>query len=268
MDLMADVMSEPAVGPLCVSTTSAREMNGIFEGSLVLVDRPDSPEARADERMFTAAGARVLPADARHRRMLERRPNQFAFVLLLADASVADSLPRIRAAAVGGSVGAFCIVVGPGLHSAMRSSLLRSGADDCLDSPYVPDELAARVEALLRRQARSRRTVSRSAGLEVDVHRRTVRLFGDPVAVTPREFDLLAHLMQYPDVAHTREDLLAAVWGYQFGGTETVTVHVRRLRAKIECDPATPQRIVTVRGRGYLFASGQVPGRGVSRSAA
>ena len=221
----------------------------------MLVDRPDSPEARADERMLTDAGACVLAADELHPRLLDSHPGQFAFVLLLADASLASSLARRWAAVLGGSVGAFCIVVGPGLDSAGRTSVLRSGADDCLDWPYMPDELAARIEALLRRQPPSRHSVLHSAGLQVDVHRRTVRLLGAFVEVTPREFDLLAHLLRYPDVVHARGDLLAAVWGYEFGGTETVTVHVRRLRAKIERDPATPQRIVTVRGRGYLFAS-------------
>ena len=241
--------------PHCATAAPPRPTTGIFEGVLVLVDRPDSPESRADEQMLTDAGACVLPADELHLRLLDKHPDQFVSVLLLADASVASSLSRRWAAVLRSSVGAFCIVVGPGLDSAGRTSMLRAGADDCLDWPYVPDELSARIEALLRRQPRSRPSVLRSAGLHVDVRRRTVRLLDAPVEVTPREFDLLAHLLRYPDVVHTRGELLAAVWGYEFGGTETVTVHVRRLRAKIEPAPATPQRIVTVRGRGYLYAS-------------
>lgn len=222
---------------------------------LVLVDRPDTHEAQADERMLAAAGACVVPVDALHRQGPDWHSSRFPFVVLIADAGVVSRLPRRWAAVARGSGGAFCIIVGPRMNSATRTDMLRWGADDCLESPYVPEELAARIEALLRRQPSSRRDVLNNAGLQVDVHQRTVRLLGARVVVTPREFDLLAYLIRHPDVVHTREALLAAVWGYDFGGTETVTVHVRRLRAKIERDPTTPQRIVTVRGRGYLFAS-------------
>ena len=234
-------------------------MTAILKGLLVLVDRPDSAEARADERMLRAAGAHVLPADASDGRPVDGYASQFASVVLIVDAAVVSGLSGRLPAVLRGLDNAFCIVVGPGPDSATRTGILRWGADDCLDWPYLPDELVARIEALLRRQPRSRHEVLSSAGLQMELHQRTVRLFGSLVVVTPREYDLLAYLLRHPDVVHTRQDLLANVWGYLFGGTETVTVHVRRLRAKIERDPGRPQRILTVRGRGYLFASGVSP---------
>ena len=92
--------------------------------------------------------------------------------------------------------------------------------------------------------------------LVVDASRRTARLRGDDLALTVREFDLLAHLMRHPATAFRRSQLLAAVWGWDFGDQSTVTVHVRRLREKVEADPAQPCRIVTVWGVGYRYEPG------------
>jgi DNA-binding response OmpR family regulator len=87
----------------------------------------------------------------------------------------------------------------------------------------------------------------------VDVDGRVARLRGTELALTVREFDLLVHLMRHPGKAFHRTELLEAVWGWTFGDHSTVTVHVRRLREKIERDPATPRRIVTVWGVGYRY---------------
>ena len=76
---------------------------------------------------------------------------------------------------------------------------------------------------------------------------------GDETALTPREFDLLAYLMAHPGEAFSKEQLMRRVWGWDFGDTSTVTVHVRRLREKIEVDPSDPQLVVTARGAGYRF---------------
>jgi DNA-binding response OmpR family regulator len=89
--------------------------------------------------------------------------------------------------------------------------------------------------------------------LVVDQARRVVHRGGRELAVTVREFDLLAHLMSHPGRTFRRAELLAAVWGWTFGDHSTVTVHVRRLREKVEPDPATPRRIVTVWGVGYRY---------------
>ncbi|MFN0091676.1 MAG: winged helix-turn-helix domain-containing protein, partial [Acidimicrobiales bacterium] len=90
-------------------------------------------------------------------------------------------------------------------------------------------------------------------GLELDLAAHEARLRGEIVALTAREFELLAYLLRHPRQAFRREELLEAVWGYTYGDTSTVTVHVRRLREKIEDDPAAPTRIVTVWGVGYRF---------------
>src|SRR5438045_319196 len=89
--------------------------------------------------------------------------------------------------------------------------------------------------------------------VEVDLSAHEVRVGGEPVALTAREFDLLAFLMRHPGVAFRREELLERVWGYTFGDTSTVTVHVRRLREKIEPSPSDPALIRTVWGVGYRF---------------
>jgi DNA-binding response OmpR family regulator len=92
-----------------------------------------------------------------------------------------------------------------------------------------------------------------SGDLELDRVSHEVTRAGQPLALTVKEFDLLAHLMASPGVAFTREQLLEAVWGYTIGDTATVTVHVRRLREKIEPDPSAPTRLATVRGVGYRW---------------
>jgi DNA-binding response OmpR family regulator len=89
--------------------------------------------------------------------------------------------------------------------------------------------------------------------LVVDTVARTVVLRGAEISLTTREFDLLAHVMSQPGRALRREDLMRDVWGWEFGDQSTVTVHVRRVREKIELDPADPQRLVTVWGIGYRW---------------
>ena len=140
------------------------------------------------------------------------------------------------------------------------------GADDYVTKPYSPREVVGRVQALLRRGERlgarpllPRRLVS--DGLWLDLAARTAGTARGPVTLTLREFDLLAHLMAHPGEAFTKEQLLRRVWGWDFGDTSTVTVHVRRLREKVEDDPSDPRRVVTLRGTGYRF-DGQVAADG------
>jgi two-component system response regulator ResD len=132
---------------------------------------------------------------------------------------------------------------------------LQLGADDYVVKPFSPRELVARVRSVLRRTRRAddepRTVVSRDIVLEPAARRVVVR--GQPVSLTAREFDLLAFLMRYPSRVFRREELLEDVWGYRFGDLSTVTVHVRRLREKIEVDPSNPCVIQTVWGVGYRF---------------
>jgi DNA-binding response OmpR family regulator len=144
-------------------------------------------------------------------------------------------------------------------EEADRIAGLELGADDYVAKPFSPRELTARVKAVLRRAAgpvpwqEQEPAVLRAGQLEVDVVTHEARLSGEVVALTAKEFDLLTHLMRNPRRAFRREELLADLWGYSYGDTSTVTVHVRRLREKIEADPSAPRYVCTVWGVGYRF---------------
>ena len=136
---------------------------------------------------------------------------------------------------------------------------LELGADDYVAKPFSPRELVARVKAVLRRASGGVNGIETPPAeivvgdLHIDVLAREVRRQGAAVALTAREFDLLAFLAARPRVAFRREDLLERVWGYSYGDASTVTVHVRRLREKIEKDPAQPRHVMTVWGVGYRW---------------
>ncbi|MGI8682677.1 MAG: response regulator transcription factor [Mycobacteriales bacterium] len=149
------------------------------------------------------------------------------------------------------------VLVSPRADEAERISGLAAGADDFLPWPTSPVELVARVRAVLRRtqgQRASRPVPVLVAGpLVVDETRRRVEVFGEEAHLTLREFELLVFLMRHPEQPLRREVLLEQVWGYSFGEPSTVTVHIRRLRTKVEPDPGRPTAIRTAWGIGYLF---------------
>ncbi|TQJ51863.1 DNA-binding response OmpR family regulator [Phycicoccus sp. SLBN-51] len=145
---------------------------------------------------------------------------------------------------------------------------LEVGADDYVTKPFSPRELVLRLQSVLRRTMRPAPGLVPVAGagrladtpavladgdllLDRVAHRAT--LDGRELSLTAREFDLLAWLLAHPGQAFAREELMRSVWGWEYGDQSTVTVHVRRLREKVELDPSTPTRLVTVFGVGYRW---------------
>jgi DNA-binding response OmpR family regulator len=182
-----------------------------------------------------------------------RRPDVVVLDLMLPGVDGLEVMRRIRGQDGGRT--AIILLTARGEESD-RVVGLRLGADDYIVKPFSPAELVARVDAVLRRVDRvpAPEPALRFDGLTIDPAARTVIVDGDPVALAQREFDLLAFLAKHPGQTFTRDQLMDHVWQFTFySDTSTVTVHIRRVRAKIERDPDAPRWIETVWGVGYRF---------------
>ena len=187
-------------------------------------------------------------------RALQEPPELVVLDLMLPNLGGLEVCKRIRAAAPVPVI----ILTALG-EETDRIVGLELGADDYVAKPFSPRELTARVKAVLRRATgplappQAAPVVLRAGELEVDPMAHEARLAGELVSLTAKEFDLLQHLMENPRRAFRREELLERVWGFSYGDTSTVTVHIRRLREKIETDPSAPRYVTTVWGVGYRF---------------
>ena len=135
---------------------------------------------------------------------------------------------------------------------------LEVGADDYVTKPFSPRELVLRVQSVIRRSGASNSSTESmkelfDGDLRLNRESHEASKAGEPLSLTTREFDLLAYFLEHPGIAFDRAQLMDKVWGWSFGDQSTVTVHVRRLREKVEPNPSDPVRLVTVWGLGYRW---------------
>jgi DNA-binding response OmpR family regulator len=225
-------------------------------GSILVVD--DEPTiADVVSRYLERAGysARTAPDGLSALRCAgEERPDLVVLDLMLPGMDGLEVMSRLREYGEGPRVSVI-LLTAKGEH-ADRIAGLRLGADDYVVKPFSPAELVARVDAVLRR-IQSPPDLEEPIvfdGLEVDPRGRRAIVHGEEPQLTVREFDLLLHFVRHPGQVFSREQLMDSVWQFNFySDTSTVTVHMRRLRAKIERDPSQPRWLQTVWGVGYRF---------------
>ena len=231
-------------------------MNEAAKGSVLLVeDEPTIADVVARylrragyETHVVGDGAAALTAVADH------RPDLVVLDVMLPGISGLEVMRRLRED--GTTNGVAILLLTARSEEADRVGGLRLGADDYVVKPFSPAELIARVDAVLRRTGRAagpERALT-FEGLHIDIAGHRVTRDGEEIALTQREFDLLLFLARHPGQAFSRDQLMEAVWQYSFyTDTATVTVHVRRLRSKLERDPGAPRWLQTVWGIGYRF---------------
>jgi DNA-binding response OmpR family regulator len=241
---------------MIASTMPSRSEKAPRASVLVVDDEPTIREvvARYLERAGYSArvagdGAQALALAA------QSTPDLIVLDLMLPAIDGLQVLRRLRESEPGSGVRV--IVLTARGRESERIVGLKDGADDYVVKPFSPNELVARVEAVLRRgrvEHTSEQLALQFGELCIDPTARTVTVGDREVGLTAREFDLLLFLAQHPGQVFSRDRLMEIVWGLQeYGDSSTVTVHVRRLRAKLESDAERPRHIQTVWGVGYRF---------------
>jgi DNA-binding response OmpR family regulator len=226
-----------------------------MEGRILVVD--DEPMvAEVMERYLRREGLEVLAAGDGERAVAAAR--EYAPDLIILDLMLPkiDGLTAFQQIRSHSSVPVIMLTARG--DETDRIVGLETGADDYIAKPFSPREVVARVKAVLRRTAAANIRASgdslRFDGLLINPTTREVRARGHVVELTAKEFDLLWFLASHPGNVFSRAQLLDHVWDYQYvGDASTVTVHIRRLRSKIEADPNHPRHIKTVWGVGYKF---------------
>jgi DNA-binding response OmpR family regulator len=229
----------------------------VTDGALVLVVDDESLVRDVLGRYLTREGYEVaMAADGEEAiaAFRKRRPDLVLLDLMLPRIDGLEVFRRIRADAPSPVI----MLTARGAETD-RVVGLELGADDYVAKPFSPSEVVARVRAVLRRVGQptasgSREELLRFDALQIDPRAREVRVRGRPVSLTPKEFDLIHLLASQPRTVFDRWQLLDHVWDVAFDGDpSTVTVHIRRLREKVEDDPSDPRHLVTVWGAGYRF---------------
>jgi DNA-binding response OmpR family regulator len=244
-----------------VATHPRQGENGRVSRSVLIIE-DDQRIRRAVAMSLTADGFEVMEASTGEEGLFTLAERDVGVVLLDIMLPDVDGFEVCRQIRRRSDAPVIMVTAMTDSHDVVAG--LEAGADDYITKPFVPKELAARIRALLRRTTASTvRGVVFAGGLEISPEQGVVTRRGQVVNLTRTEFDLLCELAAEPGRVRTREELLERVWGYDYFGDERlVDVHIRRLRTKVESDPALPKIVMTVRGVGYRLATdpGSSPG--------
>jgi DNA-binding response OmpR family regulator len=194
----------------------------------------------------------ILAADGKagYEKALSAKPDLILVDLRLPGMSGIEISKQLRA----GNVQTPIIVLSAVGQEVDKVLLLEIGADDYVVKPFGARELIARIRAVLRRTSPDSRKIVQFGDASIDFERRIVMRSGEPIKLTPAEYNLLTYFLSNPDRPLTRDMILNSVWGYEsFPNTRTVDAHVVKLRQKLEPDPNTPKLFLTVHGVGYRF---------------
>jgi DNA-binding response OmpR family regulator len=239
-----------------LATTSSDNGVAMPEATVLIVD--DEPLVREILCRYLTREGFAVDTASDGQQALDRwqagHPDLVLLDLMLPKVSGLDVFRRVRE-----TDNAPVIMLTAKGEEADRLVGLEIGADDYVTKPFSPREVVARVRAVLRRSGpngteHATQPVLRYGDICVDARRREVRLADQPVSLTRREYELLLLLAANPGTAFSRAELLERVWDFAWAGdSSTVTVHIRRLREKLEADPSSPRHLLTVWGVGYRF---------------